>query len=664
MYSEVIRVMGLFNPILLAIRKHAKKILRVNPGMSKMKAGIKAFLELETIPQRGNWPLGKIDQIRSLFSSAKYVNKGIRFVYSIDEKCIPLLKYKVIDNMPIDYQKVVDYSLNDLAEFNEALNGKISMQNLQTIDVIKEYIALFCKNEMEDRNKAYISRIVDCKAGDLEEALQRILFWNQMLWQTKHTLMGLGRLDKVLARFPLPENAEEIICDFLITLHSFYNFKSNNLMGDTGQIILLGGREQDGSYYCNPYTYLFLRCLKKLHLPDPKILLRATADMPEDLLDLAVDTIATGIGSPLLSNDDVIIPLLMDFGYSPEDAYGYGVSACWEPLAIGKSLEQNNIASIEFGAAAAWMIEDDAFQDCGTFEEVFALYSKYLNESIEAAFAKIDAIEWEYDPLLTMLTDGCLDNDRDISLGGAVYNDYGILSVGMSAAVDSLLNIKRLCLEEKVYSLGEIQECVRNNYSGFDKMHDALAEKQDGFGTDSEQAVALTNRILAMASEKVSGYRNRYGGKVKFGLSSPSYLEHGKKAGATADGRLVGMPFATHISRDKADALTQTVNFAASLTYRSEDANANVVDIMVPPHLLRSQEKKFVQFLRAAITSGVFQIQFNVVSSAELMDAKKHPENHRDLIVRVWGFSAYFNDLPVEYKDMLIARAQESERAS
>lgn len=641
---------------------YIRKSERINPNMNMNFGKLKALWTVHPVAKHQNTPDAKIAQLRKLFARSRYVNKGQGFVYSIDEACVPVLDGKVIDNMPIDYGKIVDNSLDDLVGANRVSNGTIAQQNLKMLVAIEEYVQAFCRNEMPEESRQHLLGMLHRRAETLAEALQRILFWNQMLWQSKHTLVGLGRLDKVLDRFEVPENVEEMLCNFLVTLHAFYNFKSSMLMGDTGQIILLGGLEQDGSYFCNCYTYLFLRCLMKVRLPDPKILLRVAGNVPEDLLALAIESISTGIGSPLLSNDEVIVPLLRDFGYSEEDAFNYGVSACWEPLAIGKSLEQNNIATIGFGMAMNQAILDERFTACATFEDVFLLYSEYLLKNIDGVFAEMDVIDWECEPLETLLTDGCLENGKDLSQGGAVYNNYGILSVGMSSAVDSLLNLQSLCYERGEVNLEDLQKCIREDYQGCEELRECLGRRQEGFGTDSEAAIGMTNRILDVALRKVDGYRNRFGGKAKFGLSSPGYLNRGKRSGATADGRRARTPFATHISRDTGEALTEIVNFASKLHYEATDANANVIDILISPTLLTDTKEKFMRFVRAAIGVGFFQMQFNVVSYAQLVDAKAHPDRYTNLIVRVWGFSAYFNDLPEEYKDLLICRAKAMER--
>lgn len=578
----------------------------------------KAFLEAK--PIKYDVPL--------ILEKAKINNVGEGvFFYSIDHSIVVKAKDIIVDNMPVDYSYVINIKL-----------GSSSIEN-----AIKAYV-----KKIDD------PRVSLEKPTDLRSALQSILFWNSLLWQTGHTLVGLGRLDKVLGAYEVPENAESLICDFLKTLHNEYTFKSASLKGDTGQIIILGGVDTENKYFCNEYTKLFIKCLKKVHLPDPKILLRCSTTMPTDLLELAMECNATGIGSPLFSNDDIIIPYLIDFGYDKEDAYNYGVSACWEPLSIGNSLEQNNLANIEYGKCVHAMIMDDHFVQCTDMKEVVALYVEKLKDNCQNIICGLDTIRWQKDSLLSFM----MGLNRDISEGGAKYNNYGILSIGMSAAVNSLLNINRYVFVEKRYSLDKIQNIIKGNYKNGTE---PFSKNENGYGTDSSDAIELTNYLIKQTENNFIGYRNMLGGKVKFGLSSPGYLDFGKNCGATLDGRKADEPFQTHISRDKGEPLTEIMNFETKLHFTGISSNANVLDVMVPASLIKDNISKFVIYMKSGIKEGIFQLQMNVLSYAQLVDAKAHPDKYPNLIVRVWGFSAYFNDLPEEYKDNLIRRAKEME---
>lgn len=621
------------------MKKEIKKLLKNSPLYPFLRSTKRTLRIYKEYPQKyGVSPIEALKEIKvckydapCILKKASIKNQGVGdFFYSLDHSIVVKPKNTIIHNMPVDYDYVTNLELGD--------------------SVIK--------NSIRD----YVKRINDPrvtleKPHDLKSALQSILLWNALLWQTGHNLVGLGRLDKVLAKYPLPENAEDLLCDFLKTLHCEYTFKSGVLKGDTGQIILLGGLDENGEYFCNEYTKLFIKCVEKIHLPDPKLLLRCSKNMPKELMELSMECNATGIGSPLFSNDDIVIPKLIDFGYEANDAYNYGVSACWEPLSIGNSLEQNNLANVEYGSCMHQVLVDEMLSECSTFDDVLnVFYKKLENNSIQIKIG-LDKIAWEDDPLLSLM----MGLNTDIAEGGAKYNDYGILSVGMSAAVNSLLNIKKFVFEEHKYTLKDVQKIILDNYQNSVDDFALFSENENGYGTESDEAISLTNKIIAKTETFFKDYRNKFGGKVKFGLSSPGYLMIGQNCGATLDGRKAGEAFQTHISRDKGEPLTEIMNFESKLKFTGTSANANVLDVMVPSSLLKDNVDKFATYMMAGIKAGIFQLQMNVLSYAQLVDAKAHPEKYPNLIVRVWGFSAYFNDLPEEYKDHLINRAKQME---
>ena len=159
-----------------------------------------------------------------------------------------------------------------------------------------------------------------------------------------------------------------------------------------------------------------------------------------------------------------------------------------------------------------------------------------------------------------------------------------------------------------------------------------------------------------MIKKKIKKYNTPFGGKIKFGLSSPSYLKKGNADTLTLDGRQYGDAYDVHISSRDEVAYTELLSFASQLNYKGYSCNGNVVDFFVSPELIRNNSDKFKMLLKKAIEQGFFQLQMNIVSSQMLLKAKKNPEKFPDLIVRVWGFSAYFKDLPKEYHDVLTNR--------
>lgn len=614
--------------------------------------------------------------IRKLLETVQIeISADSQFVYFLDCTKTIAVPGIILGNFTLDYDKIIHGTFNELVarasgddEFGrETAQVAVGVEHL--VQRILERLKTAPVSEsMREKSVGYFSRMLRAPAEHFDEALQRILFFNQILWQTRHRLNGLGRLDRILGDLYArdlalgildQESASDMVLDFMNQLSRYADYKSDALQGDIGQIIVLGGLQTDGSYFSNELTHIFLKQQATLRKPDPKTLLRVSDKMPATLLRTAVECLTSATGSPLFSNDDVVIPALLDFGMPAEDAYAYCTSACWEPFIVGKSLDQNNIAVFDFFAALDEVLDSDEYSDYDSLVE------EYLNRN-QRCFAdflsSLDELKWARDPFVSLFTDNCTEKRQDISEGAACYNNYGVTTVALSNTVDSLLNIKALVFDDKRITW---QALMRSRHNDFAEEPEIQAMLRNGrrFGRDDAQAAELADRITSRLSEQALEYRNRLGGTVKFGLSSPGYNLQGKKHAADLSGRKHGAPYNTHISCMNAP-YTELVCFASQLQYNHQRFNGNVVDFFLPGQFLADNADKFLIFLKGAIRRGFFQMQMNIMDSATLIDARAHPENYAGLIVRVWGFSAYFNDLPESYKDLLIERALAAERVA
>ncbi len=633
-------------------------------------------------------------QIKNLFRKIDIHIPKSGFIFFLDEFKHLSEDGHIIDNISIDYSRVLKTSVYEFNElyfhpkagrgFARDLSSDFIKNQLDALDGIELLIYRIIKklrnSNHKDRAKfaRYFENMIDKPAEHFEEALQRILFYNQLLWQTGHGLNGLGRLDKILedyyfddlnSGFLTQEDAYDLIKSFLKTLHTYYWYKSAALMGDTGQVIILGGKYDDeyGEYYFyNDLTYMFIRAIKELQLPDPKVLLRVSSETPRDLIELSLETINTGIGSPLFSNDEVVIDKMIEFGYDKEDANNYVVSACWEPSAVGKGFEQNNINFISYLKPLNDFFDNETEQfldNVNSFDELFNSYKYYLKKDADELITFLDKIEWNTDPLLSLFIDDCNEKNMDISQGGAKYNHYGITTVGLANTVNSLYAIKKLVFEDRKYSLNELNKMRKNNFKKdkYQAVFTDLKNVKPRFGMDDEEILDISNDIIQFLEDCFKDYTNKFGGKIKFGLSAPSYISAGAEINASFDGRKAGEPLSTHISLDTNKDFTEVLRFASKLDYGGAKFNGNVVDLMLSPDFIKNHSDKFTDFIYSSMKLGFFQMQMNVVDSKTLIEAKENPEAHPNLIVRVWGFSAYFNDLPEEYQDLLISRALKNE---
>ncbi|QQO09831.1 pyruvate formate lyase family protein [Breznakiella homolactica] len=585
------------------------------------------------------------------------------FFYSLDTSTYVVYIDRVIGNLTPDYSVLINHSIFELEE-RSIIWG-----------YIKDYVVR-CIKYLEKRNSKFntfkinhLQRLFSERAESFYEALQRILFTNQLIWQEGHTLIGLGHLDKMLDPYYRHdiengiinrETALSFIKDFLTLLHKDYAFKSNMLLGDTGQIIILGGINEDGHYFSSELTSYFIQAAKELKLPDPKLLVRVSQKMPIEPLYESIKCLQTGIGYPLFSNDEVIIPALINFGYDEKDAYNYGTSACWEPFIIGKSSDANNVCYLNFAEPFRKIIFSD--EDYISFNAMIQAYKIQLSVYCVQQVKTVMKYTWGKSPLLSLFIDNCIEKRIDIADGGAKYNNYGFTSVALSNVINSLLNIKKYVFSLQLFSLEELKSILLADFKGADDIQKLFRNEPNRFGCDTDEVISLTNEIFITASNAViSAIPDNFLHKIKIGLSSPSYIGASENFPATPDGRNANTPFSVHISNEKKSDLTSLFSFASKLDYAQNRFNGNVVDFIVSPQFISNNFDQFASLLKAAFINGVFQIQLNVTNSSTLIKAKEFPESYPNLIVRVWGFSAYFNDLPDNYKDFLIERALEHE---
>lgn len=599
-----------------------------------------------------------------------------RFVYFLDTNYLmDTTKGVPYGNLTPAYDKILRYGLDQMKypeteitnDFCKSYNGVLNSLSLLADRIIVKLAE--CGFDTE-RQRRWFERLKDQPAEGFEEAIQRMLFVNQMVWQTDHRLTGLGAWDTYLQPYYEKdtiqgninrENVKEILMDLYRILHENYEYKSNMLMGDSGQIFVLGKSDLEGNYLCNDLTYLFIEAMKEVRLPEPKCLLRVNKHTPRPLIELGLESIVTGIGAPLIANDDVVIPKLIEFGIEPADACEYTTSACWEPLIGGKSSSQNNMYTLNYLQALENLLKRERLEHIECFEELVEKYLVYLQRNIQELKRVMSMRRFQYDPLLSVFLKDCYENKKDVSWGGARYHDVGITSVAMGNLINALFNIKELVFDGRRCTLYDVKQMTLLDFEGKEEVRKELRAKPSRLGTDDTDVAGLVNQITSCVAKELETYRSYQGGRMKIGLSGSSYRDAALQFGASFDGRRSGEPFTVHISNEDNDGFTEIVNFSSQLEYGEGRFNGNVVDLMVSPDFIHQNWEKFVDFLMICIKKGIFEMQMNVVSSKTLLEAREHPEKFPNLIVRVWGFSAYFRDLPEDYKEVLIQRALKNE---
>lgn len=572
-----------------------------------------------------------------------------------------------IISITVDYTTVLNSSLKELIALIPEKDETFRKNEGNMIIAIRLLVKRFnhrLKKEGSTRAallQSYFSHFLDAKPNSFDEALQKILFYNALFWQANHWHNGLGRLDLILDGYYQDdikkgildrESAKQMIREFILTLGANTRQKSFSLVGDTGQYIMLGGVDQNGNTIQNDLTEIFLELFTELNIPDPKLILRINEHTSETIWKKSVDCITTGCGSPLLMNEDVVMRNMIEFGYKKEDVWNVGTSACWEPLIIGKSFDQNN----PLPNVPVLQSLNELFASDETFDNMQSVIERVKQNIAKQIKESIYDIQFDVSPLYSLFFDSCITRKIDYTLGGADYAYHGVEVVSFPNLINALLNIQKYIFEERVVSWEECRNALNANFEGFEDLRLMLKSNNLKFGNSDKAVVDLSNDLMKFIGDEVKKYTCN-GEKLKVGFSSSQYIMARWQITASFDGRQDYEPFAVHISpvNQKID-IQEVIDFASTLNYSGNRINGNVVDFIVPTSFVKNKDK-LVTILRNAIKSGVFEMQLNVLDAATLRDAKAHPEKYPDLVVRVWGFSTYFNDLPEEYKDNLIARA-------
>ncbi len=647
-------------------RKNIGRLRRYNRGYSR----IHAILKRKDIigPYRNMSATQEFAHQFKIMSQILKWSMPYSYIYTFDPSIIRAIDIEtsLLASITADFDKVLRFKIDDVrSELAKCTNLEFRECELLILDaftILADRInSMPVTSTREKWALDCCKKMLNSSPSTLDEALQKILFFDGLFWQAGHYHIGLGRLDLILEPFYdsdieagilTRDGAKDLLKNFCLTLGYQTSAKSCSLIGDTGQYILLGGIDKNGKNIANQLTEIFLEIFAENHFPDPKLILRANSDTPDIIWEKAIKSVATGNGSPLIMNETVIMNGLMQFGYSSGDVWNVGTSACWEPLIIGKSFDQNNpLPSINLVDPLSQIIISDDCPD--NFDELFAEYKQKIAEEIRR-IAK--DIKFDCSPVFSIFFDECIARGRDFSDGGTIYSYHGMQAIGLPNLVNALLNLKLKVFGKAIIDINQLKSAIKHDYVGFDDVREILLSGSSKFGKNDDAVISVTNEVMAFVNDIISTVRVN-GQKVKIGFSSPNYISTGISSLASPDGRRSGEPLAVHISPTSSDIdLSEVMDFASSLDYGGNRLNGNVVDFIVPTSYLKFPEK-LTSILRNAIKNGVYELQLNVLDKNTLIDAKLHPEKYPNLIVRVWGFSAYFNDLPDEYKDNIINRA-------
>jgi formate C-acetyltransferase len=514
-----------------------------------------------------------------------------------------------------------------------------------------------------------LSRVPREKPESFLEALQFLRLIHYCLWCGFNYHNTFGRFDQYLYPYYKKDRdkgiltrdeALELVEEFFISCNRDSDLYPGIQQGDNGQSIVLGGLNRDGSDSYNELSELCLTASRELRLIDPKINLRVSRNTPVERYYQGSILTKQGLGFPQYANDDVVIEALKRWGYAEEDAYNYVVAACWEFIVPGAGMDIVNINALSFARSVIAAIERGA--EWNTFEELLEIVREEIHLQATAIMDAAADIYMESAPFLSLMMDGCVERGRDVSRGG-VYNNYGIHGAGLSTAVDSLASMRKYLFEDPRVSRDELKEALKNNYEGREDLYTLFRYEGPKMGNADDSVDSLADKLLGWFADSLEGRRNDRGGIFRAGTGSAMYyIWHAKDEEATPDGRKRGESLACNYSPSLFSRCRGPVSIIRSFARPSlvRAANGGPLTIELHDSVFRNDDSilKVARFVKSYMDMGGHQMQINAVNRDKLLDAKKRPENYRNLIVRVWGWSGYFVELDEVYQDHIIERME------
>ena len=454
------------------------------------------------------------------------------------------------------------------------------------------------------------------------------------------------------------------------------------------QNVTIGGQTTDKKDAVNELSFTVLKSVAQTRLTQPNLTVRYHANLNKKFFDECIEVMKLGFGMPALNNDEIIIPSFINWGVKEEDAYNYSAIGCVETAVPGKwGYRCTGMSYINFPRVLLCAMNNGVdltskkrftkgygyFTEMETYEDLLAAWDKTVREMTRYSVIVENAIDKASerdvpDVLCSALTDDCIGRGKTIKEGGAVYDFISGLQVGIANMADSLAAIKKLVYEEKKITKQQLWDAILDNFQSPEnkKIQEMLIEEAPKYGNDNDYVDNLVVEAYDSYLDEIKKYPNtRYQrgpiGGIRYGGTSSISANVGQGMGtiATPDGRNAFEPLAEGCSpAHNADKNGPTAIFKTVSKLPTEKITGGVLlnQKMTPQMLSTEENKQKLEMLIRTFFNRLhgYHVQYNIVSKETLIDAQKHPEKHKDLIVRVAGYSAFFNVLSKKTQDDII----------
>lgn len=630
-----------------------------------------------------------LDYPKLLKLGAKGIIREIREELAGDAQA-DSLKKDTLEGMILCYEGLITYAGN--------LSRKAAAEAAKEIDPIR-------KTELQ-RLADICGNVPENPCTTLDEAVNAIwIHWVGVHMENTNAGFSLGRMDQWLQPYFASDlgkirnkaekeayikHAVELIgcfymrcTDHLPLIPDIGNYLFGGSSSD--QAITLGGVTPAGDDAVNDMTYMFLKVTEMLKIRDPNVNARYNREKNSEtylrrLCEVNVNTMST----PSIHNDTIVMASLEEFQYPPEHLRDWAATGCVEPTLSGKHIGHTNCMMFNMVAALEMamfngrhpLMRWDAGPKTGdvdkgsfpTFDDFFQAFCTQLDFLMDNACEYNKLLGEAHSvlrptPYMAGLVEGCISKGRDVTKGGALHNSSGTACIGLADITDSLMAIRKFIYDEKKVSLQDMKKAMETNFIDNSFLHSLVLNKTPLFGSGRNEAVEMANRIIDYVHDRFGEHINFRGGKYTAGFWSMSnHVAFGTLTGALPSGRLAGKPFTPGLTPEvhASKNLLDNMRDVSRLNPRSMNNNI-AFNVKVVPSQKESHEEAvdhIYSYAKTYCDLGGMQMQFNVVSSATLKDAMVHPENYRDLMVRISGYNAYFVTLNRDMQMELIERAE------
>lgn len=566
---------------------------------------------------------------------------------------------------------------------------------------LSNYAAELAAKESDPKRKSELLKISEVNAR--VPAHKPSTFWEaiQAVWTVESLLvveenqtgMSIGRVDQYMYEYYKNDIESGRMNDFqAFELAGCMLIKMSEMMWITSEggskffagyqpfvNMCLGGVTRDGRDATNDLTYLLMDAVRHVKIYQPSLACRIHNKSPYKYLKKIVDVVRAGMGFPACHFDDTHIKMMLAKGVSIEDARDYCLMGCVEPQKSGRlyqwtstaytqwpiciELVLNNGVPLWYGKQVCPDMGDiDSFKTYEQFEAAVKEQIKFITKWSSVATVITQRVHKELapKPLMSIMYEGCMENGRGVEAGGAMYNfGPGVVWSGLATYTDSMAAIKKLVFDEKKYTLRELNEALKADFVGYEKLRKDCLEAPK-YGNDDDYVDYIANDLINFTEREHRKYKTLYSVLSHGTLSISNNTPLGQITGASANGRRAWVPLSDGISPTQgADYKGPTAIVKSVSKMACDTMNIGMVhNFKLMAGLLDTKEGEegIITLLRSACALGLGEVQFNYLDNNTLIEAQKHPEQYRDLIVRVAGYSAFFVELCKDVQDEIISR--------